>query len=80
MTEIEKNAVHDIVEMAEKYAKIYEPRFGTIAKNAFLDGMTFAALVKDGNMTPEQITEELCRRVREASEKVVKEAQHGKYN
>ena len=80
MTNAEKEAVRDIANTAETYASIYEPRYRAIAKNAFLDGMTFATLVKDENITPEQITEEICRMVREASEKVVKEAQHGKYN
>lgn len=75
MTKAEIEAVRDLANAAETYANIYEPRFRTVANNAFLDGMTFAALVKDENITPEQITEEICRRVREASEKVVKEAQ-----
>ena len=80
MTKAEIEAVRDLANTAETYATIYEPRFRTIAKNAFLDGMTFATLVRDENITLEQVTEEMCRRVREASEKVVKEAQHGKYN
>ena len=80
LTNADKHAIRDLASIAETYANIYEPRFRTIANNAFLDGMTFAALVKYENITPEQITEEICRRVRETSEKVVKEAQHGKYN
>lgn len=39
MTEIEKNTVRDMVRMAEVYGSIYEPRYRTIATNAFLDGM-----------------------------------------
>lgn len=78
LTNAEKHAIRDLASIAETYANIYEPRFRTVANNAF--GMTFVALVKDENITPEQITEEICRRVRETSEIVVKEAQHGKYN
>lgn len=77
MTQIEKKEVKDLVAVAETYANIYEPRYRTIAKNAFLDGMTFTAFVKDEQLTPEQITEELCRRVREASEQVIIDAHHG---
>lgn len=80
MTNAEKEAVRDLARVADTYANIYEPRYRAIAKKAFLDGMTFAALVRDENITPEQITEEICRRIRETSEKVIKEAQHGKYN
>ena len=77
MTQIEKNVVRDLTRIAEAYANIYEPRYRTMAKNAFLDGMTFTALVKDENITAEQVTEELCHRIRKSTEQIIKEAHNG---
>lgn len=73
MTNVEKEATRDLVEIAEKYANIYEPRYRSAAKAAFLDGMTFVTLVNNKTLTPEQITEELCRRIRETTAQITSE-------
>jgi hypothetical protein len=74
MTNIEKNTVRDMVRMAEVYGSIYEPRYRTIATNAFLDGMAIHGIGTMKNMTPEQIDTEICRKVREITERLTQEA------
>ena len=73
MTTTEKEALKDLTKVAEAYANIYEPRYRKAAAQAFLDGATFLTMMKNEMITAEQITEELCRRVREVSERFKEE-------
>ena len=43
------------------------------AAQAFLDGTTVLTMIENEMITEEQITEELCRRVREVSERFKEE-------
>jgi hypothetical protein len=74
MTKTERDAIQDLARVAEAYAKIYESRYRKAAAQSFLDGATFLTMMKDDMIEPDQITEELCRKVREVSDRFVKEA------
>ena len=73
LSNIEKEAIRDVVTMAEIYAKIYEPRFRNVAKNAFIDGMTFLHLMRDTKVDTRKMNEDLFRLIRDTSERIVKE-------
>lgn len=73
MIENEKNVVRDIVRMAEVYGSIYEPRYRAVATNAFFDAMAIHGICIKNDMTTEEIDTEMCRKVREITERLIQE-------